>query len=459
VKSSKSKIHAKVHKIPRIRFSEERKLTSYSGIVVFQALFHSLKLRARFQQCFCHLTANKIFGHSSIVLVLVVHIILGFRRLRSLDYYREDPLVTRVCGVHKLPDVATVSRTLASFDDESVVNLRSLTREMVIERLRKSKLKKLTVDFDGSVQSTGGHVEGTAVGFNKKKKGARSYYPLFATIAQLSQFYDLYHRPGNVHDSNGALDFIARTLYGLAEALPGVQLESRIDSAFYDERIFRVLEGLGAEFTCSLPFERFPRLKAEIEARRRWSRIDEDLSYFESDWRPDKWNRGYRVLIVRKRVRKQEKGALQLDLFRPVEHEYEYKAIVTNKVCKAADVLLFHNGRGSQEKLFGEAKQHAALDVIPTRRLMGNQVFTLAGMLAHNLCRELQMATMPAARGDLKKRPAKWEFESLGTIRQNLLHIAGAITRPQGELTLTMNANDSVRKKLARYLDGLMNAA
>ena len=50
--------------------------------------------------------------------------------------------------------------------------------------------------------------EGTAVGFNKKKKGARSYYPLFCTVAQTGQVLDLLHRPGNVHDSNGAEAFI-----------------------------------------------------------------------------------------------------------------------------------------------------------------------------------------------------------------------------------------------------------
>jgi hypothetical protein len=33
------------------------------------------------------------------------------------------------------------------------------------------------------VQSTKRHAEGTAVGFNKEKKGARSYYPLFCTVA------------------------------------------------------------------------------------------------------------------------------------------------------------------------------------------------------------------------------------------------------------------------------------
>ena len=458
MKSSKTEIHAKFHKIPRIRFSEERKLTSYSGIVIFQALFNSLKLGARIRACFRHLGGSKIFGHASVVVLLVVHLVLGFRRLRDLDFYRGDPLVARVCGLRKLPDVATVSRTLASFDDESVENLRNVVPELVIERLRQERFEKLTVDFDGSVQSTKGHAEGTAVGFNKVKKGARSYYDLFATVAQTSQFFDRLHRPGNVHDSNGAAEFIARTLNRLKTELPGVALECRIDSAFYNKLIFWVLTEMAVEFTCSVPFERFPKLKAIIEARKRWRKIDGDLSYFESDWKPEEWNNRYRLLIVRKRTRKQTKGPLQLDLFRPLEYGYEYKVVATNMTDSAEDVLLFHNGRGSQEKLFGEAKQNVALDLIPTRRKVGNQVFTLAGMLAHNLGRELQMATREADRGESAKRPACWEFESLGTIRQHLLHNAGILTRPQGELTLIMNANDAVRDELTRYLDGLMES-
>jgi hypothetical protein len=227
-----------------------------------------------------------------------------------------------------------------------------------------------------------------------------------------------------------------------------VALECRIDSAFYNKLIFRVLTEMAVEFTCSVPpFERFPKLKKLIVARKRWRKIDGDLSYFESDWKPEEWKNRYRILIIRKRTRKQTKGPLQLDLFRPLEYGYEYKVVATNMTGAAADVLMFHSGRGSQEKLFGEAKQNVALDLIPTRRKVGNQVFTLTGMLAHNLGRELQMATREADRNETEKRAARWEFESLGTIRQHLLHNAGILTRPKGELTLTMNDNDVVRDK------------
>jgi hypothetical protein len=103
------------------------------------------------------------------------------------------------------------------------------------------------------VLSTGRHAEGTAVGFNKKKKGARSYYPLFCTVAQTDQVLDVHHRPGNVHDSNGADTFITHCLKHVRSALPRIKIETRIDST-------------AAEFTISVPFERFTRGAARKRA-------------------------------------------------------------------------------------------------------------------------------------------------------------------------------------------------
>lgn len=455
MKSSKTEISKRFHKIPQIKFAENRRLTSYGGLVVFLPLFHRLAFRKRVKRCFQHIKTQGIFGLGNIVCVLVVHILLGFRKLRDLDYYRLDPMATRVCGLSALPDASTISRNLRNADSAAVGNLRSLLREMCIERFRKEGLCRATVDFDGSVQSTKGHVEGTAVGFNKKKKGARSYYPLFATISQTGVFYDFHHRSGNVHDSNGAAEFIRATLLDLRRKLSGVVLESRIDSAFYNEIIFSTLEECHAEFTCSVPFERFPKLKEKIEQRGNWNQIDDKWSYFECDWKPDIWRKSYRLIFLRQKKRVQQKGPIQLDLFTPVEEEFEYKVVATNKTETAKSVLLFHNGRGSQEKIFGEGKQHAALDYIATRRCVGNQIYTLSGMFAHNIGRELQMSTRQQDRKTMPKRPPHWNFQSLGTLRQHLLHTAAEITRPQGELTLTLNAEKALRRDVIHYMKAL----
>jgi hypothetical protein len=458
VKSSKAKIHAKFYKIPLMRF-EDQKLTSFSGLLIFQLLFRRIQLKERLKKCFSHQKLSPIFGRHLVVLLLVIHLLIGFRRLREVDYYRDDPLVQRVMGLRRLPDVSTISRSLYQTDQESVDKVRGLSRALVEEGLCREKFPRLTFDFDGSVKSTKGHAEGTAVGFNPGHKGARSYYPLFCTVAQTGQLYDVHHRPGNVHDSNGAEQFMMDCFESVRTALPNTRFESRMDAAFFSETIMDVLHYYGVDFTASVPFERFPELKAMVEQRKRWRRIDREWSYFESHWKPKSWDTHYRFLFIRRSVKKQHKGPLQLHLFEPRDYRFDYKVMVTNKGGSTKNVILFHNGRGSQEAIFGDAKTDAGLDVIPSRCLAGNQLYTLCAMMAHNLSREIQMLASPRAVRSLPKRPAAWTFERLDTLRHRIIQRAGRFTRPQGELTLTMSANQAVRKDLLHFLDILQKAA
>ena len=460
MKSSKAQITTKCHKVPTLRF-EDQQLTSFSRLLIFQLLFKRIELKNRLKKCFAHLKVSPIFGRHLIVLLLIIHLLIGFRRLRDIDYYRDDPIVLRLMGLRRLPDVSTISRALSQMETEGVEKVRRLSRSIVLEGLQRGRFPRLTLDYDGSVQSTKGHAEGSAVGFNKTKKGARSYYPLFCTVAQTGQFFDLFHRPGNVHDSNGAERFMLNCLSEVKTQLPGTILESRMDSAFFSQTILSVYDNNHVKFTASVPFERLTQLKQMVESRKRWHRIDSKWSYFEATWKPKSWEKSYRFIFTRKKTNRQRKGMLQLHLFEPRDFVFDYKVIVTNKTESAKNVVLFHNGRGSQEKIFGDAKNDAALDVIPSKRLAGNQIFTLCSMMAHNLTRELQMvaatgATKPRA---LPKRPAAWAFEKLDTLRHRIIQRAGRITRPQGELTLTMSANPSVRQDLLHFFDVLQKVA
>ena len=159
MKSSKAQIMSKFHKIPEIRF-EDQQITSFSGLLIFQLFFTKINLKQQLKNCFSHLKVSPIFGRHFVVLLLIVHLLLGFRRLREVDYY-------------------------------------------------------------------------------KAKKGARSYYPLFCTVAQTDQFFDVYHRPGNVHDSNGAAQFMLNCFEKAKQELKATIFESRMDSAFFNEEKFR----------------------------------------------------------------------------------------------------------------------------------------------------------------------------------------------------------------------------
>ena len=215
---------------------------------------------------------------------------MGFKRLRSRDFYFDDPLLKRFCGLNSIPDVSTISRSLSLSDQRSLELLGDLNEKIVLDRIKIEKLKTVTLDFDGFVVSTGGKVEDSAAGFNKSKKGARSYYPLGCTVAQTSQVLGLLHRSGNVHDSNQAEQFILERVRSTRSILSSqARIESRLDSAFFNSDLVYTLDDENVEFSVSMPFCRFAHLKELVESRKRWIKIDETWSYFEINWSPESW--------------------------------------------------------------------------------------------------------------------------------------------------------------------------
>lgn len=452
MKFRRSHVRCQAHAIPVLHF-QKQSLTSFAGLVLFQKFFATIDLKARLRACFAHQAAGKVFGPATMFLQLIVHVLLGFRELREVRAYRDDPMVRRILGLRRMPDVSTLSRMLRDADAASIERLRKALREMILERLSNLELSRITLDFDGSVLSTRRHAEGTAVGYNKKRKGARSYYPLFCTIAQTGQVFDLLHRPGNVHDSHGAREFILACIQAVREVLPGIGIEVRMDSAFFSDAIVSALDEASVAFTISVPFERFAELKGMIESRRRWRDVSRDVSYFETEWKPQVWKQRFRFLFIRTQAVRQDKQPVQLDLFVPHERGYDFKVIVTNKTLRAGAVVAFHEGRGSQEGVIGELKSHGQADYVPVRRRLGNQLYLLAGVFAHNLARELQMVTAPPSRGTTARRTARWPFEKLDTLRNTVLHRAGRLTWPGNVFTLTMNDNHWLRNHLPRLLN------
>ena len=219
-----------------------------------------------------------------------------------------------------------------------------------------------------------------------------------------------------------------------------------------------LMQKMRGSLSISVPFERFAGLKELVEGRRRWRPMAAGLGYFETRWKPKSWNARYRFIFIKKQVICQDKSPIQLDLFKPIEYGYEFKVIVTNRKIKPRKVVLFHEGRGSQEGIFSELKTHCQMDYVPVKTRVGNQLYMFAGILAHNLTRELQIRLNPRARGTTTKRAALWCFREIETLRRTLIQRAGRIIRPAGKLILSMNSNQRLEREL-RYALATLNAA
>lgn len=185
-----------------------------------------------------------------------MHILLGYRKLSDFEYDKDDPIVLRTVGLRRLPDDSTMNRRLRAVDMDSVRRQQATNRDLVLNRLVTERFPRVTLDFDGSVCSTRRYAEGTAVGFNRKRKSERSYHPLLCTVAQTSQIFDVFPRFSNVHDSHGSLDFISECVLEEDRRLSGVIVENRLDSTFFSENTVLLLDELETEYTISVPFER-----------------------------------------------------------------------------------------------------------------------------------------------------------------------------------------------------------
>lgn len=454
MKISKKQTQCKYSAIPDIKF-DEQSLTSFGGLPIVQLLFSNLNLKERLRNCFRNQKNSGSYNIETIALVVILHLILGFRKLQDISYYNTDPLVLRTLGLNMVPSASTLSRYLANVSSESVTEYRALSKNIVLERLKKERLNRVTLDFDGSVISTGRYAEGTAVGYNKIKKGQRSYYPLYCSIAQTGQIFDVHHRPGNVHDSNGAEAFILDCIRSVKASLPKSTLELRMDSAFFSEEIVQSLVEEDVEFTISVPFARYTELKDLIEQRQRWRSMDDTTSFFQASWKPKSWENRAEFIFVRQLKKIQQKGPVQLDLFTPYDYEYDFSVVVSNKKIKPKKVLAFHHGRGSQEGLFAELKTQNQMDYVPTRNLNGNKIYLISTLISHNINREMQMIAHERKRGTTEKRKALWVFEKIDTFRKKILQRAGRITFPQGRITLSLNVNKSAEQDFEHYLASL----
>jgi hypothetical protein len=106
-----------------------------------------MQLRKLLQDCVRHLSNSVSYGASTMLLILITHSFLGWRRLRDLDYYRDDPLLKRFLGLKCVPNVSTLSRRLPQMDEGVVTNMRKLIRSLVIERVKVNSPGRVTVDL------------------------------------------------------------------------------------------------------------------------------------------------------------------------------------------------------------------------------------------------------------------------------------------------------------------------
>jgi len=441
-----------------LRFTDE-KLTSYGGLELVREFMRTSGFLTRLKEVFSVREFDTDYGSYRMALALIGMLIVGGSRLHHVRLLAHDPLVLRFAQLTRLPDIRTTSRWLASLTEGIRERMSELMREVAYESARLAGVTRATLELDGTVLRTGLCAEGAERGFNPHHPKDKSYYPLTAHLAQTGQLLEIRNRPGNVHDSQGAVDMLRTLVEDIREALGRIPIEVRLDGAFFQAPILRFLADSGVEYALKVPMWRWLELRRPIAERKRWTQIRPRLSAFSMKLSVPKWEIEQYVVVYRKHVSGRTRKNFQLDLFTPDDGHYEYSVVATNKSLTPAALWDFMAGRGGHEKTLGELKTHLAFDTVPTQDWDANCAWQLLVGLTHNLIRHFQLRTTAVRRPKGRKRTTLFVMETLRTLRFELINVPARLARPQGRQELRVAAAPATRHRYEATRESLDRAA
>jgi hypothetical protein len=445
VRLSRADFHSACKSFFKIEFACQD-ITAFGGLELIRRYFGLIKLGRTVRSVFARYDLGGDYRAIDMILVIIVLILVGGRRLDHLNYLCEDPLVKRFCGLLRLPRERSVARWLKRFTHKSLAALVEINSQIVCAAIEKEKLGRLSLDIDGSVITTGASVAWAFRGFNPHHRKDPSDYPILAHLAQTGPILRMKNRPGNVHDSKGAAGFVRDLIEDvqmrLGRSLP---LEFRMDGAFFQQQIIELLERRGAGYTIKVPFFKWLGLLPMIRERQRWQALPQGMGCFELLLPIAAWGKTLRVVVYRKPVHHETKKNYQLDLFDPDDGYFEYSAVSTNLTLSAAALWDFMAGRGAQEKTFAELKGEWALDVVPTHHYGANSAWQQISILGHNLLRNFQLHTLANPKPKSRKRTFRFFLQSLKTIRFKLIHQPARLVKPQGYSVLRFSVAPPVQ--------------
>jgi hypothetical protein len=207
VRQPKAELRARVNGELIFRF-ERPGLTSYAGLEFVRRWLRRDGLVAVLRRELATALPPTDYGVVGVVLVVLALVLSGGRRLRHLRYLDGDPIVRRFCGLRQLPTARTVGRWLAAFRVPHLRRLQWVNALVAARAIRQTGQRRLTIDVDGSVVSTGLQVAWAQRGFNPHRRKVPSYYPITAYEAQSGQVLRVQNRPGDIHDGKAALPFL-----------------------------------------------------------------------------------------------------------------------------------------------------------------------------------------------------------------------------------------------------------
>jgi hypothetical protein len=409
-------------------------LTHYGGVHFFHEFTRVLQMRDFIARHLDYPRRNHRYSLSQMLLALVYPIILGLDRLETASFLQANGTFQYLTGLPSFPDAQTRRRFLLQAPPNFRQQLHRINHRLLQEFIhRPQRRSRLILDLDSTVLTVFGHQEGTAVGYNPRYRGKRSYSPLICLEANSAFLWDAELRAGNAPTWSGGDELLASCFSDLPEGTREVRV--RADAGFGYAPVLNILEQQNTQYavvarltpTCQ---RRLPGLHYE-PVNRRW-----ELG--EMEYQALGWPQPRRLVVARRPLEDNDPHPSLLLLER-----YLYRGWLTNLSLTPAGVWHYYDGRAVMEPRIAELREDFALRKIPTASFAANALFLEIIRLAYNLVVAFQTTCLPEA----------WNDHTLHTLRYKLFWLPGELTRPQNRPVLRLLQSATVSKLTEHILN------
>lgn len=395
-------------------------MTHFGGLLLLQKFFQGLGLRTLFAHQVQFTQRNNRYAISESLLALLYPIILGLGRIETTRLLKHNGVFQYLTGLPTYPDPTTLRRFLIRFGEAGIEKFRKLHEGLRLKMLQKpDKAASLIFDWDTTVLTVYGKQQGSAIGYNPKKRGRPSYLPLLCFEGNTRDCFEASYHPGNTNAASVILPQLQRVF----EKAPKDTREIRVraDSAFYDHKIIEVIEANKAFY--AIPARLTKPLK-EKTAAARYRKASGNIYAAEFRYQPKGWNGTRRFIAIRRPI--PEEPSWQMTLWKM--KGYTYQVIVTNLDLAPLNAWRFYNNRAEAELIIRELKEAYAMGKIPTGIWDANVAYFHLVVFAYNLLNWFKRLCVAP----------EWERLTLQILRNRLLLIPAELVRPQGKPVLRM---------------------
>lgn len=445
-------------KIDAVEMTAER-LTGRAGLSLFVAYLHSIGIFPLLDRLFGSMRKNRK-GTAVFELFKQLLCFMADGTSRHLSYFdqlaRDEGYAGSIeTDIEQMASSHQVKRFFNAFAWTRVFLFRRLLQKLFIWRLKRKQPDVIELGIDTMVMDNddAGCRHGVKPTYQKKK----GFQPLQMNWGRL--VVDAVFRGGNKHSNDGTTveQMIRHMVAKIRKAYRSdVAIVIRMDSGFFDQKIFGLCERLGIGYICGGKLYKDIAAVAGTADDKAWRRYDAGKKkcwdYIEFASRRGNWNRFRRTIYCR--LIHDHDAQLYLPGCRPdtviitnIGQGQPIDDLLKNAgaagYLEAAGIVACYHERGNDE-LANRALKDFGHEQLPFKRFNPNAAWYYSMLLGHFL-----METFKEDVGT----PVVAVGAYANTIRRRLIDIAGKIVSHSGKIILKVAAVCFESLNLAELFD------